>query len=189
MFRTFVALHISVTRCNITRDISIKQENMREISILKQRILDFLEKTGVSKYECYKNTGITNGVLSQSNGMSEDNLLKFLSYYSNINHSWLLTGQGDMLVSDQPSIPAPQPADDSLLYNMYKEERAKSDAQAEQIGVLKQTIRQLEEKILGLQQDSRPNLISDTGKASDGSTQIRKSGVAGSEGARFAEQP
>lgn len=162
---------------------------MREISILKRRILDFLEKTGVSKYECYKNTGITNGVLSQSNGMSEDNLLKFLSYYSNINHTWLLTGQGEMVLNDQPSAPISQSADDSLLYNMYKEKEAKIEIQAEQIGALKQTIRQLEEKILGLQQDSRPNLISDTGKASDGSTQIRKSGVAGSESARFAEQP
>lgn len=162
---------------------------MREISILKQRILDFLEKTGVSKYECYKNTGITNGVLSQSNGMSEDNLLKFLSYYSNINHTWLLTGQGEMVLNDHPSAPIPQSADDSLLYNMYKEKEAKIEVQAEQIGALKQTIRQLEEKIMGLQQNPRPDLVSDTDKASDGSIPIRKGGVVDSESARFAEQP
>ena len=61
------------------------KENMRDFSILKQRILQYLDFKGITKYECYKNTGITNGVLSQPNGMSEDNLLKFLSYYSDIS--------------------------------------------------------------------------------------------------------
>lgn len=73
------------------------KENTRDISILKQRILQYLDSKGISKYECYKNTGITNGVLSQSNGMSEDNLLRFLSYYSDISTDWLLNGCGSML--------------------------------------------------------------------------------------------
>lgn len=114
--------------------------------------------------------------------------LQNIVYVFNIDANWLFTGLGTMVINDE----AVQPVDlteSSVYYNMYKEERAKSDAQAEQIGALKQTIRQLEEKILGLQQDSRPDFISDTGKASDGSTQIRKSDVAGSESARFAEQP
>ena len=51
------------------------KENMRDFSVLKQRILQYLDFKGITKYECYKNTGITNGVLSQPNGMSEDNLL------------------------------------------------------------------------------------------------------------------
>ena len=50
------------------------KENMRDFSVLKQRILQYLDFKGITKYECYKNTGITNGVLSQPNGMSEDNL-------------------------------------------------------------------------------------------------------------------
>lgn len=161
--------------------------------MILQRLKQFIDAKGLTIASFEKSIGMSNASFGKSlknNGaIGSDKLENILSVYSDINPTWLLTGQGDMLISDQPSIPAPQPADDSLLYNMYKEERAKSDAQAEQIGVLKQTIRQLEEKILGLQQDSRPNLISDTGKASDGSTQIRKSGVAGSEGARFAEQP
>ena len=70
---------------------------MREISILKQRILQYIEYKGITKYECYKNTGIANGVLSQANGLSEDNILKFLSYYTDINAEWLLTGKGPML--------------------------------------------------------------------------------------------
>ena len=76
------------------------KENMRDFSILKQRILQYLDFKGITKYECYKNTGITNGVLSQPNGMSEDNLLKFLSYYSDISTDWLLAGCGSMLRDD-----------------------------------------------------------------------------------------
>lgn len=76
------------------------KENTRDFSVLKQRILQYLDFKGITKYECYKNTGITNGVLSQPNGMSEDNLLKFLSYYSDISTDWLLAGCGSMLRDD-----------------------------------------------------------------------------------------
>ncbi|MFV0311499.1 MAG: helix-turn-helix transcriptional regulator [Dysgonomonas sp.] len=62
--------------------------------------MQYLDYKGVSKYECYQNTGITNGVLSQKSGISEDNILKFLSYYSDINTEWLLTGNGSMLKED-----------------------------------------------------------------------------------------
>lgn len=75
---------------------------MREISIVKQNILQFLDFKGISKYEFYQKTGISNGILSQSNGISEDNILKFLSYYSEINTSWLFTGKGSMLKGDLP---------------------------------------------------------------------------------------
>ena len=35
--------------------------------------------------------------MSQSNGISEDSVLKFLSYYRDISAEWLLTGEGEML--------------------------------------------------------------------------------------------
>ena len=70
---------------------------MREISIIKQNILQYLEFKGVSKYEFYQKTGISNGILSQLNGISEDNLLRFLSYYTDVNTEWLLTGKGNMI--------------------------------------------------------------------------------------------
>lgn len=81
------------------RDISFKQNNMREISILKNRILQYIENKNISKYEFYQKTGISNGILSQKNGLSEDNILKFLSYFTDINPEWLLTGEGEMLLT------------------------------------------------------------------------------------------
>jgi phage repressor protein C with HTH and peptisase S24 domain len=75
------------------------QENNQEKSPIKQRILLFLAKKGVTQYEFYKNTGVTRGVLAQNNGISEDNLSRFLAYYKEVSIEWLLTGEGSMLKS------------------------------------------------------------------------------------------
>lgn len=73
---------------------------MRENSIIKKNILQFLEFKGISKYEFYQKTGVSNGVLTQKSGMSEENTMRFLSYYTEINPSWLITGEGPMLKSE-----------------------------------------------------------------------------------------
>ena len=70
---------------------------MREFSIIKKNILYFIDNQNISKYELYQKTGISNGVLSQKWGMSEENTIKFLSYYTNVSADWLLTGKGEML--------------------------------------------------------------------------------------------
>jgi hypothetical protein len=77
---------------------------MRNISIFKERILSFLDYKGISKYECYQKTGISRSVLSQSNGMTEENLLKFLAYYREINCDWLIFGNEPMLRADNLEI-------------------------------------------------------------------------------------
>lgn len=98
--------------------------------------MEYLEFKKVSKYECYRNTGITNGVLSQSNGLSEDNLMRFLSYYTDISYHWLFTGNGPMLRADgeptlsaTPSTDTPAPSDTVVLRLMEKidEKDAKID--------------------------------------------------------------
>lgn len=72
--------------------------------------MKFLEYKGVSKYEFYQKTGISNGILSQKNGLSEENLLRFLNYFGEISPEWLLTGNGPMLRSDLPvARPATEP--------------------------------------------------------------------------------
>lgn len=74
------------------------QENKQEKSPIKQRILLFLAHKGVSPYEFYKNSGVTRGVLAQNNGISEDNLTRFISYFPTINLIWLMSGKGSMEV-------------------------------------------------------------------------------------------
>ncbi|WP_430615186.1 hypothetical protein [Flavobacterium sp. JP2137] len=76
---------------------------MQEKSIIKQNILTYLRYKGVTPYKFYKDTGMTRGILTQNNGMSEENTLRFLDYYAEVNPEWLLTGKGVMLRQGVPS--------------------------------------------------------------------------------------
>ena len=74
------------------------QENKQDKSLIKQNILSYLKKKGVTPYECYKKTGITRGVLTQNNGIAEENILKFLAFYSDVDVTWLITGRDNMTI-------------------------------------------------------------------------------------------
>lgn len=63
------------------------------MSLIKNRMLQYLEKNGISKYKCYKDTGITRGVLGNSSGITEDNIIKFVNFYSDIDLNWLIRGE------------------------------------------------------------------------------------------------
>jgi hypothetical protein len=85
------------TRCKDKQDFSIMQENKQEKSLIKQNISLYLAKKGVSDYVYYKESGTTRGILGQNNGISEDNISRFLAYAPDVNPEWLLTGKGNML--------------------------------------------------------------------------------------------
>lgn len=77
---------------------------MSKKSTIKENILQFLDLHGITMYDFYKKTGVSNGVLSQKTGMSEENIMRFLSYYKKVNPIWLLTGEGPMLLPDRKEI-------------------------------------------------------------------------------------
>lgn len=78
---------------------------MRENSIFKERILQFIDTKRISKYEFYQKTGVSNGVLSQKNGLSEDNLVRFLSYYTDVSAEWITRGVGEMFIQNKENSP------------------------------------------------------------------------------------
>lgn len=80
------------------------QENRQEKSQIKQNILLYLQEKGVTPYEFYKVSGVTRGILGQNNGISEDNIARFLAYATDVDTDWLLTGRGSMLKSDGASL-------------------------------------------------------------------------------------
>ena len=84
-------------RCKYKRDISTMQENKQEKLPIKRKILLFLSENGISQYDFYRKTGITRGILGQNNGISEDNMARFLAAYPQVSVEWLLTGRGSML--------------------------------------------------------------------------------------------
>lgn len=69
---------------------------MQEKSIIKKRILQYIDKKNITKYKFYQKTGITRGILDQNNGMSEENIARFIAYAPDINIEWLMTGKGEM---------------------------------------------------------------------------------------------
>ena len=77
---------------------------MQEKSLIKQNILSYLAFKGISTYAFYKDSGVTRGVLQQSNGISEDNIARFLAYAKDASPSWLLTGEGPMLKEDTDNV-------------------------------------------------------------------------------------
>jgi hypothetical protein len=69
---------------------------MQEKSLIKKNILKFIDNKGISRYNFYKVTGITRGILDQNNGMSEENIARFLAVYGKeVSADWLFTGSGD----------------------------------------------------------------------------------------------
>lgn len=134
------------------------QEIKQDKSPIKQRILFFLKEKGISMYNCYAKTGITRGILAQNNGISEDNITRFLAYYVEMNTDWLILGRGSMLRSDEEhstSQPVGQPIiqqDSSLsesvyIYKMYEEEKEENKALIRENGCLEERIRTLESKL------------------------------------------
>lgn len=73
------------------------KEKQQEKSPIKQIILLYLENKGVTPYEFYKESGVTRGILQQNNGISEDNIARFLAYAPDVNIEWLLTSKGSMI--------------------------------------------------------------------------------------------
>lgn len=134
------------------------QDNKQEKSPIKQRILLFLSDTGVTPYEFYKNTGVTRGILTQNNGISEDNISRFLAYFPEVNIEWLMTGKGEMLKTKhtpEALIPEnePIPSNKDNKNEVTKQDFSASiierllatiQEQAEEIGRLRERVEQLE---------------------------------------------
>ena len=109
------------------------QENRQEKSLIKQNISLYLAKKGVSDYEYYKVSGTTRGILGQNNGISEDNISRFLAYAPDVNHEWLLTGKGAMLKTKdsnqscsvaEDTIPDPKDKKNKAIYPKKQEENS-----------------------------------------------------------------
>lgn len=145
------------------------QENKQEKSPIKQRILQYLGENRISMYDCYAKTGITRGILGQNNGISEDNLARFLAYYTEVNTEWLVTGRGSMLRSEQEQLisqsvtPSVSSAEEPYIYKIYQdqlkiaqEEKEGKEALIKENGRLEERVRTLEEKI-STYQDKEPD--------------------------------
>lgn len=70
----------------------------KKITTSVDRIIEFIEYKGVSKREFASKVGISHSLIGKSNAIGSDKLERILSSYPELNPTWLLTGEGDMLL-------------------------------------------------------------------------------------------
>lgn len=61
--------------------------------------MSFAETLGISKREFYNIIGVSRGTLESGTGITEDTMTKFFAKFPQVSPVWLLTGQGEMLLS------------------------------------------------------------------------------------------
>lgn len=64
------------------------------------RILEYLDYKGISKYKFYKDTKLSNGFLDKNRNIGSDKCEIISNSYPEINIEWVITGKGKMLKSD-----------------------------------------------------------------------------------------
>jgi len=64
-----------------------------------ERVIQFIDFKGISKYKFCKDLGFSNKFLDNSSNMGTDKAGIILHYFPEINPEWLLTGEGEMLKS------------------------------------------------------------------------------------------
>jgi hypothetical protein len=127
---------------------------MKHNSVIKNNILLFLDYKKITKYEFYKITGISNGILSQRNGLSEENILRILTHFPELSEKFLLTGQGSMLKNQELYPPTPPHTEDNTHKASETIDKGTFDMlldriqnQSEEIGRLKFSVEDFKKKI------------------------------------------
>ncbi len=122
---------------------------------IKERILSFLESQGIKKVDFFEATGIQSSNFKGKNMSSQpggDMLVKVLTIYPNLSAEWLLRGEGEMLKSlsnqvENKVIKIENNKDSELPHTILDKFLTTIQGQAEEIGVLKARIKDLEQRL------------------------------------------
>ena len=114
---------------------------MQEKSLIKKNILTFLDHIGMSKYEFYKLTGITRGILDQNNGMSEENTARFIAAFPNVSLDWLWLNRGNMERTN--AVPDKEVAKPPDAYQIIQAQKETINTQHKYIKFLENKIEEL----------------------------------------------
>ena len=114
------------------------------------RIIEYIDFKRLSKYKFYKETGLSNGCLDKGDNLGSDKCEKIISYYPDINPTWLLTGKGEMIHSAESEAQITQLdiSEFSLIYQLFKEKDA-------EVGLLKEEIGKLKSELAGLEDENK----------------------------------
>ena len=69
-----------------------------------ERVREYLDYKGISKYKFCNDLRFSNKFLDNSSNMATDKACKILHYYPDLNSEWLLTGNGPMIKEENTSV-------------------------------------------------------------------------------------
>lgn len=118
---------------------------------IKEKILSYLDATGKVKAEFYKAIGASPSNFKgagKNSALSSDKIAEILTLYPDLSPDWLLNGIGDMLrTPGTGSTPAaPQTLEDKLLTMLTSKDDTIRE-QAEEIGRLRERVKELERQL------------------------------------------
>lgn len=121
---------------------------------IKEKILSYLEATGKVKADFYKAIGASPSNFKgagKNSALSSDKIAEILTLYPDLSPDWLLNGIGEMLrvpgVTNTPATPpVPLTLEDKLL-TMLNDRETTIRLQAEELGQLRERIKQLEQRL------------------------------------------
>lgn len=116
-----------------------------------ERVVQFIEYKGITKYKFCKDLGFSNKFLDNSSNMGTDKACKILQYFPDLSPEWLITGNGDMLKSETILT---QNNNDCSQYKELAEERAYT------IQMQKEVIAKLKEENLQLKKQTKSPVFS-----------------------------
>jgi len=128
--------------------------------MILERIKQYIDLKGISVSAFERSIGMSNASFGKSlkNGgaIGSDKLENILKTYPDISPSWLMTGVGEMLISEESINNPKQPQGNDERYIMHLMDKITS--QAEEIGRLKERNKQLERENMELRTISNSNL-------------------------------
>ncbi len=116
-----------------------------------ERVVQFIEYKGITKYKFCKDLGFSNKFLDNSSNMGTDKACKILQHFPDLSPEWLITGNGDMLKSETILT---QNNNDCSQYKELAEERAYT------IQMQKEVIAKLKEENLQLKKQTKSPVFS-----------------------------
>lgn len=113
--------------------------------MIRDRIIEYLEYKGISKYKFYKETGLSNGFLDKKGSIGADKCEIIYYHYSDLNLEWLIIGKGDKIKNS--SVKSEKHTDlENALNNVINSQGELLTQQKKRIEELKEEIKRLKKK-------------------------------------------
>lgn len=118
--------------------------------MILERLKQYIDFKGISVAAFERSIGMANASFGKSlkkqGAIGTDKLENILNIYPDISPLWLLKGEGNMISANESAQPA-QESTPTYLLNMINEKDTLIRQQAEELGELRERIRQLEQKL------------------------------------------